>query len=118
MGGLDRDLVFAYIRTMTSEHTHRASVRGIRRRWRAHRAWRLLVTGGIAALLAHGVVHAAGPARPPRVVVVRPGQTLWTLGRRYAPSGTDLRRWVFEVERLNGLHHADLVAGEAVRVPR
>ena len=76
------------------------------------------MAAGVAAMLAHGVVHAAGPTLPPREVVVQPGESLWSLGRRYAPAGSDLRRWVFEVKQLNGLRHSGLVAGQEVRVPR
>ena len=103
---------------MRSERACRKPVRYRRRRWRPDRAWRALATIAVAAALAHGVVHAAAPAVPPRAVVVQPGDSLWSLGQRYAPAGTDLRRWVFEVERLNDLHHAALVAGEELRVPR
>jgi nucleoid-associated protein YgaU len=80
-------------------------------------AWTLALT------LLGGIAWAAGAwAKPsasaPRQVVVQPGDTLWGLAERYAPAGTDPRRWAAEVERLNGLPGGRLLAGQVLLLPR
>jgi LysM repeat protein len=84
---------------------------------------RILVAG--AAIFAGGWLAgahraAAGPraAAPPVAwVTVRRGDSLWSLGRRFASPGEDLRRWVYGVERLNGLAGAGLRPGERLALP-
>ncbi len=51
------------------------------------------------------------------VIVVQPGETLWALGERYAPAGSDLRRWTARVEQVNHLGGEDLTAGQELRLP-
>ncbi len=74
-----------------------------------------------ATLICAGAWTAAARADTPRAagptVVVQPGDTVWGLGERYAPSGRDLRLWVANVERLNHLQGADLTAGQPLRLP-
>ena len=59
----------------------------------------------LAALFMGGWGHSEPPSRPgaPGAVVLRPGQTLWEVAARYAPKGSDLRAYVYELERLNHL---------------
>lgn len=77
-----------------------------------------LAVAGLVAVL-HGAVAGAKATRGagPVVVVVVSGQTLWALGRLYAPQNTDLRRWVFEVQNMNGLKTGAVVAGQSLRLP-
>jgi len=78
-----------------------------------------------AAVLAAGlvaVVHGAAVRATPShiggsTVVVQAGDTLWSIGRRHVAAGTDLRRWVFEVQHLNGLHAGAVTAGQTLRLP-
>lgn len=75
----------------------------------------LVLAAGVALAMA-GVVHADAPTPPGRIVVVRPGQTLWGLGAKYAPQASR-RRWVFEVEQLNHLS-GGIQAGQTLVLPR
>jgi hypothetical protein len=57
-----------------------------------------------------------GPAQiGPRVVTVRPGDTLWSIASHAAPQ-TDPRVEVDRLERLNGLSGAMLVPGQTLRI--
>jgi nucleoid-associated protein YgaU len=85
---------------------------------------RLLVLAGALILLASissARRAAAGARETPAVsdsyVVVHAGDTLWGLGRRYAPPGEDLRRWIFDVERINDLAADGLRPGQRLRLP-
>lgn len=59
---------------------------------------------------------AATPARPPVRMLVRPGDTLWSVATRVAP-GSDPRVVVERLERLNRLSSPALVPGEQLLVP-
>jgi LysM domain len=77
------------------------------------------------SLIAAGEVQAADrPASPPRVaeqnlahVVVRPGQSLWSVAERADP-GADTRQVIQQIVELNGLTGDAVVAGQLLWVPR
>lgn len=81
----------------------------------------LAVASGVgAAALLHGVLagdstgalHLAGQAG----VVVRPGDTLWSIASSVAGDG-DVRVAVARIREVNGLHGSELVPGEVLRLP-
>ena len=63
----------------------------------------------------HGRPVPALPASAPAVVVVKPGDTLWEIARRFAPQ-RDPRDVVAELRRLNALPSADVRAGQQLRL--
>lgn len=93
----------------------RCHPRGVYRRRRFAVAFML---AALVAGLEAAAAHAGAPSRPGREVVVHSGDTLWALGERYAPAGTDVRQWIFQVEALNGLRDGALQAGSVLRLPR
>jgi nucleoid-associated protein YgaU len=81
----------------------------------------LAVAGGVGlAALLHGVLagdgagglHLAGETS----VVVRPGDTLWSIASSVAGEG-DVRVVVQEIREVNGLHGSGIVPGEVLRLP-
>lgn len=81
---------------------------------------RFVVALGLTAMIALAWTTAARadapyPAGP--TIVVGPGDSIWGLGERYAPVGSDLRRWVVEVERINHLDGDGLMVGQELRLP-
>ena len=78
----------------------------------------------LAALLAasgllsagHATLASTQDAPHDRVVVVRPGETLWEIAARSRPN-EDPRPFVHEVVELNGLASAGLDAGQRLRLP-
>jgi LysM repeat protein len=60
--------------------------------------------------------QAAAPAGPARVVVVQPGDSLWTVAQRYRP-GADPVRAMDELARANGLTGSTLQPGEELTLP-
>lgn len=83
---------------------------------------RLLVLT-LSMVLAAGVGFAGGRADAAPVpaatagVVVERGDTLWALARDVAAPGEDVRDVVLEIQRLNGMATAGLVAGQVIRLP-
>lgn len=71
----------------------------------------MLVAGGPGSV-APAATHAG-----PRVVTVRPGESLWSLAGRYAPAGFDPRAYVDALTALNHLS-GPLQPGTRLRLPR
>jgi Tfp pilus assembly protein FimV len=80
--------------------------------------------GAIAAILVLVSPLAAGAVRrgeapdPPaqRIVVVRPGDTLWSIAQRVRP-GDDPRSTVAAIVDANGVEAGSLMPGQALTVP-
>lgn len=87
-------------------------------RWR--RAVRNLAIGAaaVALLLLIFTSHAVGatPPRPPQVVVVQPGQTVWSIAETRFPN-QDPRQTVDEIDRTNHLKGGVVYPGERLRLP-
>ncbi len=72
----------------------------------------------LAVLRAAQLGPAPAPRRPaPRAVTLRPGETLWQLAERHAPTGSDPRVYVADLVALNRLDGAPL-AGQRIRLPK
>lgn len=89
--------------------------------WRAR--WGIL---GLAAMALLGAGYARTASSSPlgphearttyEAVTVAPGDTLWGIASRRYP-GTDVRKKVFEIERLNGLRSPAIEPGQQLKVP-
>lgn len=92
-----------------------------RTRVRRRRLIALCVMVGLTGVLSGPVANAMGvggapKARPSRTYVVRPGDTLWSIAARFAPS-TDPRIVVDAITSANGLDPAVLVPGHELSIP-
>lgn len=78
----------------------------------------VLLLGAAAGVLPALRPAVAGPVNPPpaRFTVVAGGDTLWDIALRAAP-GTDPRRTVAEIERLNELTSSAVRPGQRLRLP-
>ncbi len=61
-------------------------------------------------------VMGATPPRPAQVVVVQPGQTVWSIAEARFPN-QDPRQTVDEIDRANHLHGGVVYPGERLRLP-
>jgi hypothetical protein len=100
---------------MDSFH-HRTRVR-LTRRGRAVVILLGLLLAGVAVLLAAPASQAADPTGPAPTVVVRSGDTLWSIAARYAPSD-DPFATIDEIRRLNGLAGYTVPVGLRLTLPR
>ena len=66
-----------------------------------------------AALGGGGELELAGGSS----VVVRPGDTVWSIAETVADPGQDVRAVVDDIERLNDLEGAVVVPGQVLEVP-
>lgn len=69
-----------------------------------------------------GAADGSGPAAAPSgpataVVVVQPGESLWSIAQAVAP-GADPRETVLRLRELNGMADAVVVPGQSLVVPR
>ena len=60
---------------------------------------------------------AAGPVEPAPTVVVRPGDTLWSIAERSVPR-LDRRAAIAGIRRLNGIEGHVVHPGDILRLPR
>ena len=71
----------------------------------------------LSPLAAGAVRREAAPAAvAPQVVVVRDGDTLWSIASRIRP-GVDPRETVVAISAANGVDAGELVAGQTLVVP-
>ena len=47
---------------------------------------------------------------------VQPFDTLWGIALSYCPESVDVRKWIDDVERLNGRTSSDIYSGETIKV--
>lgn len=94
----------------------RAPVR-LTRRGRTVLALMVLMLAVLAVLSAAPASQAADPAGPAPSVVVRSGDTLWSIAARYAPGGAPFAT-IDEIRRLNGLTGYTIPAGMRLILPR
>jgi hypothetical protein len=87
-------------------------------RWR--RLLRNLAIGGavlgLLFLIFTSRALGATPPRPPRVVVVQPGQTVWSIAEAQFPN-QDPRQSVYEIDQTNHLSGGLVYPGERLRLP-
>lgn len=78
----------------------------------------LTLVGALLGIGASAVKAVSSkPARPAWTHVVAPGDTLWSLARRAAPS-KDLRETVDRLIRVNHLRGGHIVPGQRLVLPR
>jgi LysM repeat protein len=77
----------------------------------------LLMLAAVGLALAAPASDAATPAKPATVVVVHPGDSLWSIAARYLPS-RDAQGVVEEIRRLNGLDGYTIYAGQQLALPK
>jgi hypothetical protein len=77
----------------------------------------LLVVAVVGFSMGRVSSQAAGPVRPLPTVTVAPGETLWQIARRVAPHA-DPRAMVLQLESLNHLPSASVLAGQRLLLPR
>ncbi len=95
---------------------HRSRIR-LTRRGRIVVVVLVLLLAGLAVLLAAPASQAADPGGPAPTVVVRAGDTLWSIAAKYAPSD-DPFATIDEIRRLNGLNGFTVPVGMRLVLPR
>jgi hypothetical protein len=75
----------------------------------------LMLASGLTALAA-APGEASGRPGPAATAVVRPGDTLWSIARRYAPA-RDPFETIDEIRRLNGISDYTVHPGQRLTLP-
>jgi hypothetical protein len=76
----------------------------------------LLALAGLTVALAAPASDAAAPAGSAQTVVVRPGDSLWSIAAHYRP-GRDTRAVVEHIRSLNGISGYTIHAGQHLVLP-
>ena len=96
------------------------SIRPLRSRHRAWLpgAWRLALLALLVVLASLGLARVAmgGTAPAQSTVVVRPGDTLWSIAVAHYPND-DPRERVDAIEQVNGLSGPGIEVGESLQLP-
>lgn len=100
---------------------NRASAVGLRLTRRGRLVASLLIGGTLGYGLLHGAAISQasahiGHAPATAIVVVQPGESLWSIAERVAPNA-DPRVTITRIASLNGLRSSVLPAGKALIVP-
>ena len=85
----------------------------------------VVLVAGLLTLLAVAFASGSGSVAtehpgqpvPTRIVVVQPGQTLWSIAQQ-ASDGGDVRATVDRIQELNAMDSAAVTAGQRIRIPR
>lgn len=105
---------------LDTEHLFEDDGRMGRTRVLRRRLLALIAIGGLVAVLSGPVANAVGTGRPfegpSSVYVVRPGDTLWAIATRSAPS-VDPRLVVQAIRAANHIDPGSLVPGQQLSVP-
>jgi nucleoid-associated protein YgaU len=84
---------------------------------RVHGLGRWVLVSGVLVAVSLALARvAAGDTAPVERVVVRPGDTLWSIAAARYPAD-DPRERVDAIERLNGLSGPTIVVGESLLLP-
>ncbi len=76
----------------------------------------LITAFGSSAIF--GLGDAAGSDKTQYVSVkVEAGDTLWNLAKEYGPSNVDLRRVIYEIEKINNIDAGSLQTGMIITIP-
>ena len=50
-------------------------------------------------------------------VVVEKGDTLWSIAQEYKPDGIEIREYIYEISKNNGIDNKPLAVGQTIFVP-
>lgn len=91
---------------------------GARRR-RKQKILVLLVLTVCILLGASALLNTGGAADVPQYieVMVQPGDTLWKIARNHLPAGMDVRKFIFLIEKANGISNSMIYPGDILLLP-
>ncbi|MHB1125491.1 MAG: cell division suppressor protein YneA [Bacillota bacterium] len=75
-----------------------------------------IIVGGLTILFKS---EAAGSTEAKYLqVVVKEGDSLWTIAKKYGPQGEDVRKIIWNLREANGLSSAIIYPGQTLSVPK
>jgi len=92
----------------------------MRKRYALKNRTRFFAFVSAVAVIAFTALYAATvyafKEKPYRIIEVKSGDTLWEIAQDYG-GGNDVRRYIFEIERINGLSGGLIYAGTSLKLP-
>ncbi|MEF3301649.1 LysM peptidoglycan-binding domain-containing protein [Paenibacillus sp. GYB003] len=71
----------------------------------------------VHAFAGDGEVQAAGIPAVRDTVVVKPGDTLWSISEQRVSKGDDIRAYIVKLKKANGLSSSSIQAGQVLQLP-
>lgn len=50
-------------------------------------------------------------------VLIKEGETLWSLAKKYKPKKVDIRQYIKEIREFNSLESANIISGDYIQMP-
>lgn len=72
----------------------------------------------LAGLLYFLIVQLWNGTTPMRKIIytVEAGDTLWSIAEEYKPRNYDMRRYIFDIEKMNNLENCDIHTGMQIEI--
>lgn len=80
----------------------------------------VIITVSMMTLLGSLVnqVSAKGETVPVcREYTVKPGDTLWAIAREHTDGKGDIRRYIYDIMKENGMKSPDIMPGQVIKIP-
>ncbi|HQD41493.1 MAG TPA: LysM peptidoglycan-binding domain-containing protein [Bacillota bacterium] len=52
-----------------------------------------------------------------RDYTVKPGDTLWAIAREHTDGKGDIRRYIYDIMKENGMKSPDIMQGQVIKIP-
>ncbi|HEX2945782.1 MAG TPA: LysM peptidoglycan-binding domain-containing protein [Clostridia bacterium] len=76
----------------------------------------MIVTVAVTSMAFAATVQGADTGESYQTVVVEQGDTLWDIAREYN-NGHDLRGYITELKKMNGMDSSNIFAGDVLKMP-
>lgn len=81
------------------------------------RFYSILLTLSFMVITALFATNAYGYKTPLyKEITVRSGDSLWSIAKKYNPQG-DVRKFIYEIQKVNDLTSSDLFVGKQLKIP-
>ncbi|MEK8128621.1 LysM peptidoglycan-binding domain-containing protein [Paenibacillus filicis] len=78
----------------------------------------LLAAGFITMLFGNADAYAADPQPASHAfIVVNSGDTLWGIASEFKSPKADIKEYIYEIKKLNGMKNSSLMAGQKLLIP-
>lgn len=76
----------------------------------------LIMIGAVSLIIKPAYVSGATEERY-ETIKVKPGDTLWNIASIYADEHTDMRLFIYDISKINGINGSEITPGQILRIP-
>ncbi len=71
----------------------------------------------LSAIISNNYARGDKDTGPYITVLIKEGDTLWSIAKRYKPKENDIRQFIKEIREVNSLESANIISGEHIQIP-